>query len=234
MKDRSMRSKLLNWLPGMRWVPHDIPEASTTARSNSHTSSSKSSSRNHNHRVRFTLKEKDKTKPQKDGANDHDPRFPSHRRKSTISIGSIPDEELDARTNVQAQSLLFAKCPIEVRKMVYEYVMGGETVHLTLGAKRRYGHFLCEESWREGGGEEEEEEEDVVDCKCRVLVGGKESRRLDGTGVNLLRVCRRMYVFLFFLSLRSLHSCSPRLVEGVGCAISWTPRSSGTTRLIRY
>jgi hypothetical protein len=80
--------------------------------------------------------------------------------------------------------MFFARLPLEIRKMVYEYVMGEETVHLTIGAKKRFGHFVCE-----GEGDVEEKE-----CGCRVLVGGKEGERLDGACMSLVRVCRRMYV----------------------------------------
>jgi hypothetical protein len=99
--------------------------------------------------------------------------------------------------------------------MVYEYVVGpSEVVHLTIGAKRRYGHFLCEahqigveSGSEEGAGVEgdgfeemgvdvvdEDEERVGVDCGCRVLVGGRESRRLEQSALAMVRVCRRMYV----------------------------------------
>jgi hypothetical protein len=35
--------------------------------------------------------------------------------------------------------------PLEIRKMIYEFVMGEETVHLTFGSKKRFGNFICEE-----------------------------------------------------------------------------------------
>jgi hypothetical protein len=64
--------------------------------------------------------------------------------------------------------------------MVYEYVMGEETIHLTMGSKKRFGHFVCED---EAGGRE---------CGCRVLVGGREGERLSSACVRMLRTCRRM------------------------------------------
>lgn len=75
---------------------------------------------------------------------------------------------------------------------MYEYVMGEETVHLTFSAKKRFGHFICEDS-------RYDKEEGVNklldrDCECRVLVGGRESGKLSGACVRLLLVCRRMYV----------------------------------------
>jgi hypothetical protein len=66
---------------------------------------------------------------------------------------------------------------------VYEYLMGEETVHLTIGSKKRFGHFVCEE---EGRGNQKE-------CGCRVLVGGgREGVRLNAGCMGVLRVCRRM------------------------------------------
>lgn len=78
--------------------------------------------------------------------------------------------------------------------MVYEYVMGEETVHLTLSTKQKFGHFVCE--GRDGGGGVEGGDE--RECDCRVLVGGRESERLSSACARMLRVCRRMYVFLTF------------------------------------
>jgi hypothetical protein len=70
-----------------------------------------------------------------------------------------------------------------LRRMVYEYVMGAEIVHLTLSMKKkRFGHFLCDS---EGDGRE---------YMCRVLVFGKKGARLYRGGVTIARVCRRMYV----------------------------------------
>ncbi|KAF2475149.1 uncharacterized protein BDR25DRAFT_100282 [Lindgomyces ingoldianus] len=164
-----MRNKLLNCLPSMRWVPHDIPATAST-------SQAQSSSRTH--RSRFSRK----------ATKDHESSIapPLHHRKSTLSITSVPDPELDARTHVQAQSPFFKKLPIEIRMMVYELVMGEEVVHLTLGSKGRLGHFVCED---------EGKEEEVLgqECGCRVLVGGRDCRRLERWRVRFLRVCRRVY-----------------------------------------
>ncbi|KAJ4376162.1 hypothetical protein N0V83_001443 [Neocucurbitaria cava] len=107
-----MKAKLRGFLPGMRWVPHDIPSPTDST-------TKKSKSRNP-----FSLR----------------PSDPYHGelrpRKSTISLTSQPDPELDRRTHAQGQSSFFARLPIELRRMVYEYVMGEETVHLTLGTKK--------------------------------------------------------------------------------------------------
>lgn len=172
-----MKGKLLNCLPGMRWDAEGEPSSTKT-------------SKDRIHRSRFTLTRKStKDALKEEGSSREDARFPTHRRKSTLSLTSIVDEELDARTNNQGQSSFFAKLPLEVRQMVYEYIMGEETVHLTLGARRKFGHFLCDnealvEAEVGGGGR--------VECGCRVLVGGKESRRLDPSELGLLKVCRRM------------------------------------------
>ncbi|KAF2710257.1 hypothetical protein K504DRAFT_255337 [Pleomassaria siparia CBS 279.74] len=92
--------------------------------------------------------------------------------------------------------MFFARLPLEVRREVYGYVFGGgETVHLTMGAKKRFGHFVCCDAETRG--------DDVVvvvggssrECTCKVLVGGGREgrRRLASECVDILRVCRRMY-----------------------------------------
>jgi len=58
-------------------------------------------------------------------------------------------------------------------------------VHLTLGAKKRFGHFVCEDACAL--------ERTGRDCKCRVLVGGRKSEKLNAACLNMLVVCRRMY-----------------------------------------
>ncbi|KAH3951442.1 hypothetical protein HBI56_083570 [Parastagonospora nodorum] len=152
-----MKSKLLTFLPGVRWVPSDIP--------------SQDASKPKKSRNPFSIK------------SHSTPSDLSIRpRKSTISLSSEHDAEIDARTLVQGQSMFFARLPIEIRKMVYEYVMGAQAVHLTMGSKRRYKHFVCEDG-----------DSRRRDCNCRVLVGGKDSGRLEGASVSLLRTCRRVY-----------------------------------------
>lgn len=160
-----MKAKLFGRLPGMRWIPHDIPSQENT--------SAKPKSRN----------------PFKTSSDPKLPHGAIRPRKSTISLTSEPDPELDARTLPQGQSLFFARLPLELRRMVYEYVMGEETVHLTLSTKQKFGHFVCE--GRDGGGGVEGGDE--RECDCRVLVGGRESERLSSACARMLRVCRRMY-----------------------------------------
>ncbi|OAK95329.1 hypothetical protein IQ06DRAFT_284192 [Phaeosphaeriaceae sp. SRC1lsM3a] len=111
-------------------------------------------------------------------------RNPFASSSSTWSrdVVPLPTAPLDARTHAQDQSIFFAKLPLELRTMVYEYLMGEGVVHLTMGSKKRFGHFVCED---ELGGRE---------CRCRVLVGGgKEGGRLDGGCAAVVRTCRRMY-----------------------------------------
>lgn len=104
-----------------------------------------------------------------------------------------PNVELDARTLAQGQSLFFARLPIELRRMVYEFVMGEEVVHLTLSQKRRFGHCICHS-------EADNPKRGNQQCSCRVLVGGKKGARLDGGAAALVRTCRRMYVLTLFSS----------------------------------
>ncbi|KAJ4305586.1 hypothetical protein N0V90_001117 [Kalmusia sp. IMI 367209] len=112
----------------MRWVPHDIESPAGGSK-----------------------KEKDRPRRSLLGRRASEPDHGAlKRRKSVISLTSVVDEELDARTHLQAQSMFFAMLPIEIRKMVYEYVVGQETIHL-LFAKKRFGHFVCERSGEEDG-----------------------------------------------------------------------------------
>ncbi|KAF1918430.1 hypothetical protein BDU57DRAFT_556010 [Ampelomyces quisqualis] len=149
------------------WTPSDLPphepsKATANNKPRTHSIFSSSASRKHSDASSF------------------------HRRKSTFSITSALDAEYDARTNAQEQSNFFAKLPFELRTMVYEYVMGQEVVHLTLGSKKRFGHFICEDADEDFAGT-------LRECRCKVLVGGKQGQRLDQGGVNLLRTCRRLY-----------------------------------------
>jgi hypothetical protein len=160
------KGKLFGILPVMRWTPHDIPSQENPA--------AKPKSRNP-----FSLRA---------SAPDAGDLAPY---KSTTPLISEPDVEVDARTLAQGQSIFFAMLPIELRKTVYEYVMGNETVHLTLSAKKKkFGHFVCEDSI--GGWEEGVEGVEGRECGCRVLAGGRESEKLGSACLGMLRVCRRM------------------------------------------
>ncbi|KAF2014754.1 hypothetical protein BU24DRAFT_463516 [Aaosphaeria arxii CBS 175.79] len=161
-----MKGRLLKLVPGVRWMPHDIPAAEA------------SEYQQKPHRSLFSRKHHDASRKRGD-------KEVVHRRKSTISIPSTPDPELDARTHLQGQSTFFASLPLEIRKMVYEYVMGEETIHMTLGMKKKLGHFICED-------EQAEQDEESLQCTCKVLVGGRSCRKLHGP-LGMLRACRRMY-----------------------------------------
>ncbi|KAK1913943.1 hypothetical protein P3342_007189 [Pyrenophora teres f. teres] len=156
------KALLLSRLPGIRWAPHDIPS--------SEPSSSKPKSRNP-----FSLK-----------SSTLDNVTPRPRKSSKpISFRSKPNVKMDARAHTQQQSLFFALLPIELRRIVYDYVMGEEAVHLTLSTKRRYSHFVCDD---EHIGTEQGRQ-----CWCRVLVGGKKGLRLDRACTSLLRACKLVY-----------------------------------------
>lgn len=142
-------------LPKMRWVPHDIE-------------SSNPSKKERGRPKRYILIRKGTSEPN---------HGTLRRRKSAISLTSVVNEELDKRTHAQDQSLFFSMLPIEIRKMVYEYVAGQETVHM-LFARKRFGHFICP-------GEDGK-------CDCKVLVGGAQNGRLSGACVRILVTCRRM------------------------------------------
>ncbi|EDU42839.1 hypothetical protein PtrSN002B_005259 [Pyrenophora tritici-repentis] len=156
------KTLLLGRLPGMRWAPHDIPS--------SEPSSSKPKSRNP-----FSLK-----------SSTLDNVTPRPRKSSKpISFRSKPNVQMDAHTHAQQQSLFFALLPIELRRIVYDYVMGEEVVHMTLSTKRRYGHFVCDDE--HVGGKQGRQ------CGCRVLVGGRRGARLDTACINLSRTCKLIY-----------------------------------------
>ncbi|KAA8621844.1 hypothetical protein PtrV1_06345 [Pyrenophora tritici-repentis] len=113
------KTLLLGRLPGMRWAPHDIPS--------SEPSSSKPKSRNP-----FSLK-----------SSTLDNVTPRPRKSSKpISFRSKPNVQMDAHTHAQQQSLFFALLPIELRRIVYDYVMGEEVVHMTLSTKRSYSEAI--------------------------------------------------------------------------------------------
>ncbi|KAJ5058595.1 hypothetical protein J3E74DRAFT_7577 [Bipolaris maydis] len=153
-------------IPGIHWSPHDLvsPEPSS--------SSSKPKSR-----MPFSLK-----------SSAPDPATTIRPRKSRLGSTTTfePNAGLDARTLAQGQSLFFARLPIELRRMVYEFVMGEQVVHLTLSQKRWFGHCICQ---CETDGPRKGKQQ----CSCRVLVGGKKGARLDGGGAALVRTCRRIY-----------------------------------------
>lgn len=164
-----MRGKLLNCLPGVRWTPSDIPSSAAA-------DSAAAPGEKRQHRTYSLLSSA--SRRLKAAAPNHGPVY---RRQSTISIEDVGGE-VGKRTFRQGQSMFFARLPLEVRRMVYGYVMGEETVHLTMGAKTRFGHFVCGEEGEEG-----------MKCRCKVLVGGRVGRRLGRECGALLRSCRRIY-----------------------------------------
>jgi hypothetical protein len=172
-----------------RWEPSDIRSEDPTQRSNSDTRNSIPKS-NPNERITFHIKSSSSTSPPNPAQNSQLIR----PRKSAISLTSIPDPELDARTNFQWQSTFFAKLPLEIRRMVYGYLFEGETIHLIVGEKKdkfgrkeaRFRNFICTQ-------------EHIGQCACRVVVAGSPLEtslpHLDAGHLSLIRSCRRMYVY---------------------------------------
>jgi len=174
-----------------RWEPSDIRSEDPSQQSNSdarHTSSTNPNDKP-NERITFHIKAGPSTTPP----------IPKNNqllkpRKSAISLTSVPDPELDARTNYQWQSTFFAKLPLEVRRMVYGYLYESETTHLTMGEKKdrlgrretKFGNFICTQS-------------QIGTCTCRVVVAGSALEpslpQLEIGQLALIRSCRRMYVF---------------------------------------
>jgi hypothetical protein len=157
---------LFGLVPSMRWIPHDIPSLEA---------SQKPKIRNP-----FSLKT---------SAPDHGVM---RARKASLWIPEEGDVDGDGECmHAQDQSMFFARLPIELRRMVYQFVVGGESVHLTLSTKRRFGHFICDDTPLSL---DQSDELEKKECACRVLVGGRKSARLDCGGVAMVRCCRRMYV----------------------------------------
>ena len=156
-----MLGRLLACLSTIRWVPHDIP------------------SEGQQRRARSKAFSKKQLKPRVESL-----KPPVDRRRSTLSITSTHDPELDARTSPQDQSLFFSKLPLELRRMIYELVVGEEVIHLTLAGKGKFEHFLCEErnlGFALGCG-----------CSCRVLAGRNVDKRLGTWILGYLMICRRV------------------------------------------
>ncbi|KZM22039.1 hypothetical protein ST47_g6778 [Ascochyta rabiei] len=172
-----------------RWEPSDIRSEDSRQRLNSDSQSTSTNSKDTpNERITFHIKSSPSITP---------PNFNSNTqllkpRKSTISLTSIPDPELDARTNFQWQSTLFATLPLEIRRMVYGYLYEGETIHLTIGERKeklgrrgiKFGNFVCTQ-------------EHIGQCTCRVVIAGssleKSLPQVDAGHLGLIRSCRRMY-----------------------------------------
>ncbi|KAF1927793.1 uncharacterized protein M421DRAFT_22295, partial [Didymella exigua CBS 183.55] len=172
-----------------RWEPSDIRSEDPSQRSNSdarHTPSTNPKDKP-NERTTFHIKAGPSTTPP----------IPKESqllrpRKSAISLTSVPDPELDRRTNFQWQSTFFAKLPLEVRQMVYGYLYESETIHLTIGEKKdklgrretKFGNFICTR-------------EHIGTCTCRVVVAGSVLEtslpQLQVGQLGLNRSCRRFY-----------------------------------------
>ena len=174
-----------------RWEPSDILSEDPGQRSNPDARSTALHSKDKpNERITFHIKSSSSRSPLCTIQNSQLLR----PRKSAISLTSIPDRELDARTNFQWQATFFAKLPLEVRRMVYGYLYEGKTIHLKLGEKKEklgrkevtFGNFVCTQ-------------EHVGQCTCRVVVAGSPLEtslpQLEGAQLALVRTCRRMCVY---------------------------------------
>ncbi|XPS79009.1 hypothetical protein M3J09_011003 [Ascochyta lentis] len=175
--------------PAPRWEPSDIRSEDPGQRSNSDSRNAPASCKaKPNERITFHIKSSSSITPPYPNLNTQLLK----PRKSTISLTSIPDPELDARTNFQWQSVFFAKVPMEIRRMVYGYLYEGETIHLTIGEKKeklgrretKFGNFICTQ-------------EHIGQCTCRVVVAGSPLEtslpQLDAGHLGLIRSCRRLY-----------------------------------------
>jgi hypothetical protein len=171
-----------------RWEPSDIRSEDPGQRSNSGARNSPADTKDKpNERITFHIRSSSSATPP-NRVQDTQLLRP---RKSAISLTSISDPELDARTDFQWQSTFFAKLPLEIRRMVYGYLYEGETIHLTVGEKKdrigrkeaKFGNFICTQ-------------EHIGQCTCRVVVAGSPLEtslpQLDGGHLALVRSCRRM------------------------------------------
>lgn len=172
-----------------RWEPSDIQSEDLGQRSNSDARHRALSPKDKpNERITFHIKSLSSTASPNPIQNNQLLK----PRKSAISLTSIPDPELDARTDFQWQATFFAKLPLEVRRMVYGYLYEGETIHLTMGEKKdklgrkeaKFGNFICTQ-------------EHIGQCTCRVVIAGSPLEmslpQLEGAQLALVRSCRRMY-----------------------------------------
>lgn len=171
-----------------RWEPSDIRSEDPGQRSNSDARHGAPGPNDKpNERITFHIKSSSSTTPQNRNQNNQLLR----PRKSAISLTSIPDPELDRRTNFQWQSTFFAKLPLEIRRMVYGYLYEGETIHLMVGEKKdklgrkeaRFGNFTCTQ-------------QHIGQCICRVVVTGSPLEaslpQLEPAQLSLIRSCRRL------------------------------------------
>lgn len=171
-----------------RWEPSDIRSEDPGQRSNSDARHSPSDPKDKpNERITFHIKSSSSTTSPNPNQNTQLLK----PRKSAISLTSVPNPELDARTNFQWQSTFFAQLPLEIRRMVYGYLYEGETIHLTVGEKKdklgrkemMFGNFICTQ-------------EHIGQCTCRVVVAGSPLEtslpQLEVAHLGLIRSCRRM------------------------------------------
>ncbi|KAF2628373.1 hypothetical protein BU25DRAFT_34285 [Macroventuria anomochaeta] len=172
-----------------RWEPSDIRSEDPGQRSNSDARHTPTNTKDKpNKRITFHIKSLSSTTFATPNQNTQLLK----PRKSAISLTSIPDSELDARTNFQWQSTFFAQLPLEIRRMVYGYLFEGETIHLMVGDKKdklgrketKFGNFICTQ-------------EHIGQCTCRVVVARSPLEtslpQLEIGHLSLVRSCRRMY-----------------------------------------
>ncbi|KAF3009859.1 hypothetical protein E8E13_010600 [Curvularia kusanoi] len=172
-----------------RWEPSDIRSGDAGQRSTSDARHEALNPRNKpNERITFHIKSSSPAATSNVAQNSQLLK----PRKSAISLTSIPDSELNSRTNFQWRATFFAKLPLEVRGMVYAYLYEAETIHLTMGEKKdrlgrkeiKFGNFICTQ-------------EHIGQCTCRVVVAGSQLEmslpQLEIAQLALVRSCRRMY-----------------------------------------
>lgn len=125
-------------------------------------------------------------------------------------------ENVERKFLGQGGSMFFEKLPREVRMKIYWWVLGGRTLHVV---KRtgRLGHVVCRcEGGDEDGGM-------MIGDEDRCLVAGCGSVKIPGGGgvcertgegggggefIQLLQVCRRMYVYRFAFGFQTYISDS--------------------------
>ena len=110
-------------------------------------------------------------------------------------VGTV--QELQ-KTHDQLQSRLFARLPLELRQVIYGYVLGGKVIHITR-LPTRLGHVTCfHESRHEGGTPYSPSSHQCWGIRFprTTLYNGlwDESRIEDQDALNaLLKTCRRVY-----------------------------------------
>ncbi|CBX98650.1 predicted protein [Plenodomus lingam JN3] len=118
------RSRFLSLLPGVHWTPTDIsPRSTNQPRSPSQLTKT---NQKQTSRVSCFVRAHDATTDASSSSTSKPTHHTPRPRKPTLRLPSKPTARAPTPTHAQAQSPLFAKLPLELRRMVYEGRAGKE------------------------------------------------------------------------------------------------------------